>query len=164
MSITHAELVDRARIWLARRCPVVATEVATAAEEIPDVIGWRGSTTLLVECKASRSDFAADRQKFFRGEPKYGMGYRRYYLTPPALVEFSELPAGWGLLELHGRGVRVIHESSKFRERNVRDEALILVSLLRRIGGQAPLGVSIKCYTIQTKCTASLTVNTDCEQ
>lgn len=161
MSATHAELVDCARRWLARRCPVVATEVVTAAGETPDAIGWRGYTTVVIECKTSRSDFAADRQKFFRVRPEHGMGYQRYFMTPTGLVRPDEIPADWGLLEVGLLGVKVARESQKFTDRSVKSETLVLVSLLRRVGAGAPPGVSIKCYTVQTGCTATLTTSPD---
>lgn len=71
MDLTHKELCDRAAAWLRanRRCDPVLTKVASCAE-IPDAIGWssnyryRGS--IVVECKTSRSDFRADKQKYVR--------------------------------------------------------------------------------------------------
>jgi len=38
--ITHDALVKIAAVWLAQKCRVVATELATATSETPDVIGW----------------------------------------------------------------------------------------------------------------------------
>ena len=37
----------------------------------------------------------------------------RFYLTPPRLLRPEELPAGWGLLELRGRGVARLHPAAK---------------------------------------------------
>lgn len=67
--MTHEELCERARRWLAgtRRCEPVFSNAASC-DEIPDAIGWsshygwRGST--VVECKTSVSDFYADRRKY----------------------------------------------------------------------------------------------------
>jgi hypothetical protein len=67
--MTHDELCERARRWLAgtRRCEPVFSNVASC-DEIPDAIGWsschkwHGST--VIECKTSVSDFYADRRKY----------------------------------------------------------------------------------------------------
>lgn len=149
---THADLVDRARRWLRysavidarhldgttprykQRCGVVATELVTAASETADAIGWMhgGSVTVLIECKVSRSDFFADRKKLFRERPWMGVGRYRFYMTPPGLVRVAELPAGWGLLEVDGRTVRVIRIGEQFHERNQRAETAMLWSIARR--------------------------------
>ena len=84
--VTHAELVDRAAHWLAKtiQCGVVAKEISanTKSGEIPDCIGWARWKSILIECKASRGDFAAD---FFKPSRRGGpaMGNWRFYLTPP---------------------------------------------------------------------------------
>lgn len=107
------------------RCRCVLAECG-AVNEIPDAIGWRRAVqSILVECKTSRSDFFADRSKYFRRNPEQGMGMARYMMTPPKLVRPEELPAGWGLLEAHARCVRVVRASEGFKlapraERNER--------------------------------------------
>ena len=53
----------------------------------------------MVECKITRDDFLADRDKPFRQKPARGVGSERFYLTPPVLIKLEELPPGWGLLE-----------------------------------------------------------------
>jgi len=68
--MSHAELVERAMNWLAsRRCAPIFNNCASCAE-IPDAIGWSSSYkhrgSLVIECKASRSDFYADKKKRFR--------------------------------------------------------------------------------------------------
>jgi len=98
--MTHAELVSRSIAWLytSMGCGVVISETATySTSEIPDAIGWArgGSETYLIECKTSRSDFAADKKKINRDQ--FGMGTYRYYFTPPKLIGRDELPEGWGL-------------------------------------------------------------------
>jgi len=152
---THAGLVEAAAKWLARAHSVVATEVCADVGEVPDALGWRGWRSTLVECKASREDFAADRRKLFREHPQLGVGCARYYLAPRGLLSLAELPPRWGLLEADGRGVRVAKASGWFGERNERAEVRILVSALRRAGTGAP-GVSVKMYSTQTKCRATL--------
>lgn len=97
--ISHSKLVNAAKMWLQVRCKTVATELTGVGSEIPDSIGWtaRGDS-LLIECKASRSDFLSDKKKM-KTSSGFGMGRRRWCLVPPGLVQVNELPEGWGLLE-----------------------------------------------------------------
>src|SRR5271154_4198858 len=99
--MTHGQLVQKAVAWLRRyRCGVVLSEQACGSGEMPDAIGWKGAChSVLVECKISRADFLADREKAFRQKSQLGMGCERFYLTPAGLLCGEELPAGWGLLE-----------------------------------------------------------------
>lgn len=132
--MTHAELVQRAARWLSNTqgCSVVFTEFSAYSVEAPDAIGWSSWHSTLVECKVSRADFLADRGKPWRRLPYRGMGARRYFMTPAGLVRPDELPAKWGLAEVHGRQVRIIRESEGFSERNRAGEVGFLVSMLRR--------------------------------
>ena len=84
MEVTHAKLVSMAVDWLRRyRCGVVLSEQACVSGEMPDAIGWKKTChSVLVECKASRPDFLADRGKPFRQKPETGVGCERYYLAP----------------------------------------------------------------------------------
>jgi hypothetical protein len=135
--MTHSQLVSKAVRWLRRyRCGVVLSEQACVSGEMPDAIGWkRACHSVLVECKVSRADFLADRAKPFRLRPEGGVGGERFYLTPANLVRREELPAGWGLLELRGRGVEMVHPSAKnLRTANgFRNEMNLLLSSLRRV-------------------------------
>src|ERR1700688_1075213 len=101
MSLTHAKLVSMAVHWLRRyRCGVVLSEQACISGEVPDAIGWkRAHHSVVVECKVTRADFLADREKPFRQKPEIAVGCERFYLVPAGLLEVAELPAGWGLLE-----------------------------------------------------------------
>jgi hypothetical protein len=74
--MNHALLVRRAVEWLRRyRCGVVLSEQACVSGEMPDAIGWkRACHSVLVECKISRADFLADRNKPFRQKPQSGVG------------------------------------------------------------------------------------------
>jgi len=158
--MNHSDLVSIAAKWLQNKHAVVITEIATLGEE-PDAIGWRGSNTTLVECKASRADFLADRGKYFRRFPETGIGRQRYFLTVPGIIKADELPERWGLLELTGRGVRVIRPAETFPEINQGHEASILLSAIRRIGKTAPTGMSIKYYTLETRNRATLGAEVD---
>ena len=164
--MTHAERVKRAAAWLRREHSVVITEMAAMdAHEEPDAIGFRGGSTTLIECKATRADFRADQKKVCR-IPRMAylcLGERRYYATPKGLLAVDELLPGWGLLEVSGRGLSVRVGSTVFRERSVRGELGLLVSTLRRIGRCANTfeGVSVKAYTYETKARATLGVCLD---
>lgn len=110
--MTHAKLVDAAVAWLRRQgCPVVVGELVTGSAETPDALGWISGRSILVECKASRADFLADAKKPFRIHPALGMGDLRFFLAPAGLIRPDELPAGWGLLEAGGRGVKLLSRS-----------------------------------------------------
>lgn len=109
--MTHAELVTRAGAWLkAMGCPIVFTEMVTLWHETPDAIGWRnsGGESLLVECKVSRSDFLADKNKSFRCGIVPGMGRFRYYLCPPGMIKPTDLPPRWGLLYCQPKKIEIV--------------------------------------------------------
>jgi hypothetical protein len=100
-TITHNELVRRGCEWLrSKGCKIVLSEFHAVSHygEVPDVIGWRGGVSILVEAKTSRSDLFADRKKPFRVLPEAGMGDWRFIIAPPGVCAPSDLPSGWGLL------------------------------------------------------------------
>src|SRR5579864_6290509 len=135
--MTHTQLVEKAARWLRHyRCGVVLSEQACVSGEMPDAIGWkRACHSVLVECKVTRADFLADRAKPFRLKPEQGVGSERFYLTSVGLVRVEELPAGWGLLEVRGRGVEMVHPSSKNLRSTIgfRYEMNLLLASLRRV-------------------------------
>jgi len=109
MSINHKSLVDSAHKWVLKNasCGVAFKEVRayTISGESPDVIGFGGwGRSVLVECKASLSDFYADKKKAFRKNPALGMGSYRYYCCPEGLINQNQLPEGWGLLYVNEKG------------------------------------------------------------
>ena len=139
-TISHAQLVNRGFAYLKayHACSVVFKERKASVSEEPDVMGFKGRFSTLIECKSSRSDFAADRKKFFRQRPERGMGYNRYIMAPVGLLTPSEMPEGWGLLEVYDkergfRRIRLSKESVGFSERNEGAEISYLVSSIRRI-------------------------------
>lgn len=149
--MTHEELVKIAANWLWKSgCSAVITELSISGEE-PDAIGWRGWHSTLIECKASTSDFKADFKKDFRKFSDRGIGQKRYYCVPKGLIKLEDVPKGWGLLEYNGKGVKRVRQSSLFRKCNSRHEVEILLSALRRIGQNCPVGVSVRCYVNETK-------------
>lgn len=140
--MTHAELVVRAERWLLSiGCGVTFAELTTAASETPDAIGWKGSVSVLIEAKTSRSDFHADQRKAFRRFPDMGVGCWRFYLCKPGVIRPEDLPAGWGLLYADGAVVRRVHGvpagnahwgAAPFKPSRER-EIIMLLSALRRL-------------------------------
>jgi hypothetical protein len=136
-SMTHAQLVEKAVRWLrSYRCGVVLSEQACASGEMPDAIGWKQAChSVLVECKVTRADFLADRDKPFRRKPEKGVGSERFYLTSSAFIKTEELPVGWGLLEYRRGRIEVVQASAKNLRTTVgfRYEMNLLLSSLRRV-------------------------------
>lgn len=135
-SPTHKELVRRCAAWLrnANNCNVVFAELATQNNETPDVIGFHGAGgSILIECKVSRADFHADKQKIFRREEEFGMGDLRYFAAPSGILKAEDIPAGWGLLDI--QDARGIYKTVKpvFKEANKRAEVKMLMSAIRRL-------------------------------
>lgn len=137
--MTHAQLVRLAEQWLRRhyRCGIVLSEQSCASGETPDVIGWKGKCrSILVECKVSRADFLADREKPFRRDAAQGMGCERFYLSPRGLIEKTELPPGWGLLEVKGREIVITCKPARQSQRGeggLMWEMNLLLASLRRV-------------------------------
>lgn len=135
--MTHAQMVERAVRWLrSYRCGVVLSEQACASGEMPDAIGWkRASHSVLVECKISRADFLADREKPWRKKPKCALGCERFYMAPIGLLRPEEMPEGWGLLQVRNRKVEVTRASEKDLRTALgfRYEMNLLLASLRRV-------------------------------
>jgi hypothetical protein len=135
--MTHAQLVQKAVAWLrAYRCGVILSEQACLSGEMPDAIGWkRACHSVLVECKISRADFLADREKPFRRKQELGLGCERFYLTPATMLRPEELPAGWGLLECHNRRITLLRPGAKNLRTatGFRYEMNLLLASLRRV-------------------------------
>ena len=135
--MTHAHLVQQAITWLrGYHCGVVLSEQSCANGEMPDAIGWkRACHSVVIECKISRADFLADREKPFRQKSELGLGCERFYLTPPGLLCIEELPAGWGLLEYRRRKVEIIRSSARNLRTatGFRHEMNLLLASLRRV-------------------------------
>lgn len=136
--MTHQELVRVARLWLikARHCNVVLCEKVSPTGESPDAIGWRnGRHSILIECKASLPDFRRDRDKWFRFDGVgVGLGQQRFFMAPQGIIPRSELPEGWGLLEVTGSSVRTIveHPLLFVDEKRSAAEVGLLVACLRQ--------------------------------
>jgi len=135
--MTHAQLVEKAVRWLRSYCcGVVLSEQACASGEMPDAIGWKKAChSVMVECKVTRADFLADREKPCRLKPERGVGSERFYLTLPGLIKIDELPESWGLLECRRGRIEVQRESAKNLRTAVgfRYEMNLLLASLRRV-------------------------------
>jgi len=136
--LRHAQLVSCATEWLRYKygCGIVLSEQYCATGEVPDVIGWKASCqSVLVECKVSRADFLADAAKPFRLCPEDGLGSKRMYMAPPAVIRPDELPKHWGLLECKAREVRLVVNPGKPDLRSaaglMKEMSLLLASLRR---------------------------------
>jgi hypothetical protein len=135
--MTHAQLVNKAVAWLrGYRCTVILSEQACVSGEMPDAIGWKRSChSVLMECKVSRADFFADREKPFRRNAGHGLGCERFYLAPAGIILPDELPSGWGLIECCGRQLTVVRSSAKNLRSaaGFRYEMNLLLASLRRV-------------------------------
>ncbi len=135
--MTHDDLVKRAAKWLkgTRRCVLVVSDFYWLAGECPDAMGWAGTgESTLVECKASRSDFHADKRKPWRRRSDSGLGRSRFYMTPKGLLTPADLPEGWGLLEVCGRIVRMVKPAAMLPyESGPSQEIRMAVMIVRRI-------------------------------
>jgi hypothetical protein len=134
----HALLVSKATDWLRKRyrCGVVLSEQYCATGEIPDVIGWKCKCrSVVIECKASRSDFLADAKKPFRTNPEEGLGSERFYLAPRTVIRPDELPEHWGLLEYTRGDISLVVKSGRLDLRSqvgfLKEMNLLLASLRR---------------------------------
>lgn len=135
--IVHDWLCRRAYHWLltAGECRWALKETGESKYgERPDALGWKhNKRSLLIECKATRSDFRSDKKKVFR-DPNYwehGLGQRRYYMSPPGVITPEMLPPNWGLLICHRLRVDVAVEPSKepLNDRILLNEVQLLFNL-----------------------------------
>lgn len=143
--MTHKELVLRAERWLKNQgCGVVFRDdfrAITHNGEQPDAIGWRDGISIVVECKASRSDFLCDKNKRFRKDHALGMGDWRFFMCEPGIIKPDDLPAGWGLLYAHAKKIENVLATPKGNcnwwqmpfEGNKRCETQMMYSALRRM-------------------------------
>jgi len=135
MALSHSDLIKIGKKWLikARHCQVVLSETQAQSGEVPDIIGWRGQISTLIECKTSLADFRRDLSKWFRNSGP-GIGQQRYFMAPKGVIPVSEIPPGWGLLEVSGSVVKTVKKLDLLYldERVASAEVPMLVAALRR--------------------------------
>ncbi len=145
ISTLHAQLVKATEKWMRNTigCGVTFREFVayTSTGEIPDVIGWVNGHCIMAEVKVSRADFLSDGKKKHR-QPLLAnevLGHYRFYVTLPGIAKAEEIPEGWGLYELRGRGMKHIAGVNYKNcgtppfQSNRRDEVAIMYSALRRL-------------------------------
>lgn len=145
---SHYELVDIAYKWLlkSKGCSFAFKELSSSrVVEIPDCIGFRDGYSILVECKTTRADFLADKNKPFRKRPQDGIGAYRFYLSPEGVVVPGDLPDKWGLVWVSpvGRVRQIVGPAGNawstngkgfvFGNRNTQGEFFLMSSALRRL-------------------------------
>ena len=138
---SHDELSVIVAKWLKKHdqnilipnCATIAIDLKTLEQEKPDVIGWSGSCSILIEVKVSRSDFLCDSKKPFRKHPEIGVGQYRYYCCPYGLIKENELPENWGLLYLSDKNKIEIIKVADIQKSNMIAERNILISMIRRL-------------------------------
>jgi len=152
---SHTELIEKAKRWLISNGHLcVISEMSGGYGEEADAIGWKPHLSTIIEVKATRQDFLADRAKFFRRHPEQGMGMYRYYLCNKGIITTEDLPPGWGWIELRKNRTWTRLHPFAFKNYNSRAEIALLLSALRR-----PEGLAVKKYTYQTGCRATLGID-----
>lgn len=164
--MTHNDLVKKARLWLdnSMECTVVLSELTTINPETPDGLGFKsvGGESILVECKATRADFIADKKKFFRRNEWAGMGDRRFFMVPKNLISPLEVPDPWGLVEVYpdSKIAKITKEAIRVEESNKTAEVTMLVSVIRRLEISTAVFVRHEdiCQSITRKSTQETTM------
>jgi len=157
--MNHKELVEIAYRWVYRiGWGVAFKELVSMGSEIPDVIAFRSGETCLIECKASRGDFLADKKKRHRQVPEMGLGKFRFYMCPSGLIKPEELLEGWGLIYVGDKGKAEYALNpynpmggniwrGGFVDRNTEKEVQIMYSALRRMPRKMLESVYLKSET-----------------
>jgi hypothetical protein len=114
--ITHNQCIDISANWLANQknrsigwgCKIILREpsgyLLSVGESLPDILGIWDEMTVNIECKVSRSDFLSDKNK----KHSHPIGNYKIYACPHNMILPSEIPNGWGLLYVNGRGGKLI--------------------------------------------------------
>lgn len=113
--MTHNEAVEIAYRWILKNggMTIAFKELKSLASEIPDVIGFNGWESMVIECKVSRSDFLADKKKPHRSK---GMGVWRLYCCPKGMIKKEELPEKWGLIYIDEKGKAKIEYDCRIKK------------------------------------------------
>jgi hypothetical protein len=161
--MTHNELIDIGRRWLIKPyascapyghygCALVLTELCagTRYSEQPDILGYSTKATIIIECKTSRSDFYADKNKPFRAFEE-GIGGQRWYLAPKGIIPIEKLPDKWGLLEVTSDKKIHVTRPAELQPRDFHSEMKMLISTIRRLNINPDGHVSISKYELPEK-------------
>lgn len=140
--MTHRELCLIAAKYLKskgiqpfHKCQYVVCELErTTGCESPDAFGFCGNSTQLIEVKASRSDFMADKKKWFRMQPEKGIGEFRSYMCPENVIFKNDLPENWGLIWIDNSGKTSEIVMPSRQQANKQQEIFLMMSILRREG------------------------------
>jgi hypothetical protein len=111
ISLSHDEIAEFAADKMRKKGYLMtwANMRSLNVGEQPDVMAMKHlNDVVVIEVKVSRSDFFADKKKPWRNGEVKGIGTERVYLTPPGLLQVSEIPYGWQLWEVHPFGKRYI--------------------------------------------------------
>lgn len=143
----HDEIAAVVANWLRNSCsekfPVSFMNLVSTAGEVPDVVGFNSSHSVIVEVKVSRADFKKDASKFWRQNPEFAMGDFRFYACPVDLIKAEEVPDKWGLLWVNEKGKVIVAKQiltgninytnpNRFKK-DLQKERGIMYSALRRI-------------------------------
>lgn len=98
---------------------------------------------LVFEIKVSRGDFANELKNPLKREPAEKSANECWFVTPVGLLDPSELPEGWGLMELTAGGLR---KKKHAQQRKIEAPSLpFFVSVARRVSekptSQLPAGI-----------------------
>jgi hypothetical protein len=139
ISMTHADLCDRAVRWLygSRRCNVAFAGIAST-REIPDAIGWSTCRpwcgSIVIECKMSMDDFRRDKNK----KHETRMGNRRYFMCPLNVIGRTAVERDFpdhGLLYVWRERVYVEREATEREDANLAAENRLLQFAIVHIKG-----------------------------
>lgn len=133
---THSDLVTLAeRFCRSQGFAPVLTEPrkmfgGNSTQEWPDAIGWgQWGATIVMEAKASVSDFSADHKKPSRINPHTGMGVLRYYIADEYVLDCDTVARlRWGLIEVLPDGT---FQESVTSPKHVRRDVIAETDMLR---------------------------------
>jgi hypothetical protein len=113
-------------IKVGRNCRPVLKEPQNVMGILPDVIGWSGLHSYVVECKTSKADFLNDKKK------KGKLGDYFIYFTYPGVIELEDLEEAEGLIYYGEKKKHICVKQPTLRENNYKDvELAILLSICR---------------------------------
>ncbi len=172
----HSKLCEIGRKWVLRapsakggNMHLAFTEIGCqSVKEHPDVFGLHSSgETIVLEAKASRSDFLADKRKEFRNDPDQGMGDFRYYICPKDVIKEEDLVGTqWGLIWVSPGGNctvvrghclnRSIHKKQendlRWRcKKNKEAENALILSLVIRVGFAVDISALVEAIKCEAK-------------